>query len=813
MKSFRKQNIERQTAFRLAVLENGYTPTPNVDKRCFYEGWSELETTEDMILSWRRKLGFQATGIIVRDGLCAIDVDIDDEEIVNKLWDRATKTYPQLREALVRFGSGAKEAWFCRVDEPFSVIVSTAHARPGEDPEGVGVVAHKLEAFGGGHPRQMGSYGAHTMKDDDSGFEIEYTWADDESPADVRLDALPLIPKSAVLAIAEMACEELEKRKWPRVKHSKSGEVSSRVVYDLTDDMLFDCLDGRQRTLEELSDYATTRNPRCSGSWMGDPTLVNRTRCLISTDHEGVVTVLETASWERHMPASEEDRHKPVSEKVSTLTEKLQAAGYSFDEEMYNDAPLSFREVTLKMLEQWAWCGNSATPCVPIYRDESLSMGVTNMRLTHLRHAYEREGPRGGVVKINPVDAWLNHGQREDVDGYRFMPHRTPGIYHQLGIRAINSYHKPVHPEPETDTESYFTNLWYDFVDHLLPEEQERDWFLDWLAHKVQNPEVPGVAVLMVARVFGVGRGTLFEIIEHLFTQRYVASVTADTLMGNGSQSQYTDWMANKLFITVDEILPEGDDGGSMAWRRKKAYEKLKERIDPKPRQMQIVQKGKPNYNDIVYATFIMATNHENALPIPEGDRRIVVLSNNDVKLDATGPLIENINRARNPEMDPQFISVIHRTLMERDVSDFNAHVAKRFKGKVQMLEANVTEFDSIVVDALEGMPYDWAALDAVLQRVNAYLIKNDLRDTYPKWRNMATDVIRQHWYFVGRHYVASKPHRQKSQVIVREARMVEQFQDIGMAQRTEEFHMMMRADQEPSAKLVALRKGIESAT
>ena len=61
---------------------------------------------------------------------------------------------------------------------------------------------------------------------------------------------------------------------------------------------------------------------------------------------------------------------------------------------------------------------------------------------------------------------------------------------------------------------------------HLLPVEFEREWFLDWLAHKWVRPEIPGIAVVMVApdvegQIFGTGRGMLRDILQRLLGKAY----------------------------------------------------------------------------------------------------------------------------------------------------------------------------------------------------------------------------------------------------------------------------------------------------
>ena len=807
MTSFRRTNAQNQTAFRLAALENGWTPIPNVDKRTFYEGWTKIKITPALIEKWERGLGYMGTGLRVENGMCALDVDIDDPEIVDVIWQRSLKLFPDLREGLVRYGSGAKEMWVMRVDEQFSVIASTKHVKPGEDPEGEKVPGYRFESFGGGHARQIGAFGAHTMMADNSGFKIEYVWADELTPADVRLDSLPIIPKAVVLRMAEMAQEEMEKRGWPRVLRSKGGEISSSDRYDLTDDMIFHCLDGESRRLDELADYARTdNNARCSASWTGDRTMVNRTRCLIGVDHKDVPSVLETADYTRHLPASAADDAKPTGEKMAELGEKMKARGYEFDAETYFDAPSGFRAIVDRLHNEWAWCGSRAQQCLPIHRGEELAQGTQNLRMTFAPHTYVREGPRGGVTKVNPVDAWINSLDREDVDGYRFLPDQPPGIYTTTGIRAINSYRAPDHVDvPDDAVRRGHVALWEDFMTHLLPREEEREWFLDSLAHKKQNLTTPGVATVMVARNFGVGRGTLFEIIENIFGKRYVNNVPADHLMGSDGQATYTDWLANALFVTCDEVLPDGDDGANVAWRRRKAYERLKERVDPKPREMLIVRKGLPNYQDMVYATFILATQYENAMPFHEGDRRFVVLTNNATPLAQSHRLMARMNAVRNPTMDPQFTAAVARWLDLRDVSHHNAHVAPFFEGKAKMLEANVTELEDVMEDMLEGMPHDWCTLDTAMDRVEKMLIQSNKKDTYPKWRTICADILKHRWLFHGRFYV-DEGLAKKGRIFLR-MRGVDFPSD--MEERAAQYRDQLAFDVGPSAKLRALRAGL----
>src|SRR5690606_19644569 len=118
--------------------------------------------------------------------------------------------------------------------------------------------------------------------------------------------------------------------------------------------------------------------------------------------------------------------------------------------------------------------------------------------------------------------------------------------------------------------------------------------------------------VIHVAREQGAGRGTFFSMVMSLFGEKYVRKVDGATLTGEGSQGQYNRFLGGSLVVTVDEIL---SSDGEAPWKRRSTYERLKLLVDPAARVVQIVQKTLNNYDAWVYASMLMATNHDNALP------------------------------------------------------------------------------------------------------------------------------------------------------------------------------------------------------
>lgn len=810
MSDFRSKNAQTQTDIRLKLLANGFVPTPNHDKRCFFPGWNKFKPDQELIKSWSNILGYQATGIRIQDGLCAIDLDIDDRKIVDSIWSRAIELYPQLRDALIRYGKGEKQLWLCRVDEHFSVIFSSSFCCPNTDPEKDDAILHRLEAFGGGHARQIGCFGAHTLREDKQGFEIEYTWESNESPLEVKFSGLPILKKDHVLNIATIAYEEFEKAGWRRVSSLKGGsEAEVSVKYELTDKMSFDCLDGVTRNLDELAEYAKSdKNSRCSASWVGDDRFKNRQRCLVGIDHRGAVFILETADWVKYKPIDKEDT--AIQNYAKALEAKVEEK--KFDSEAYPGASKVFQNCVMQILSQWAWCGSRKSPCLPIYGLEELSQTVGNLKISNIRYDTEVELESGKTKRVSPVDVWLCHKGRQDVDGYRYIPDKEPGIYvTEENTRAINSYRAPQRVHVGKQESADFVALWLEFMEHLVPSATERNWFLNWLAHKIQNPTVPGVAILMVTKSFGTGRGTLFDIISNIFGETNVKSVSAEELLGTGgSQSQYTDWIVNTLFVVSEEILPKGNDGDLTVWRRQRAYDGIRERVDPRMRRTRVIRKTLPNYDEWVYASFLLATNHENALPIPENDRRFTIITNTKTPLKQNTSLYKRINAQRNPKPSPRFASALANWLLERDVSNFDAFEPPSFAGKERMLQSNATEIDNVIEDVFENMPYEWATQESILKRIEAELRTQNILDSYPKWRTISINRIKHSWHQLTRAFI-DEDRKKKVSIILRDSDFEKDFKAMPPADRAAQYKKLNDPNVGPSAEIKALRKGLTS--
>lgn len=735
-----EHDINAITALRLQLLANGYTPIRNRDKRTFMKGWPQAVVDEGEIARWGRRFSRdKATGIRVEDGLAVIDFDIDDKTVMAAIVNAVLDALPQLEDEnvplLVRSGKGSKEAWFVRTDEVFSRIHSRAWLRPGSC---VDDGAHRVEIFGGASPRQFGSFGPHTIADDGSAA-VLYRW-NDRSPADTSKSELPALTKKEFFLIADIVERELEKAGWTPVAKTTKGENDVQRIYDLTEDMSFDIDTGERLSLLDLRERAAAAHDagltiRCSASFLEGPSAKRTDRCIVSVTQNGGLAVWESSSGVTHCEASLKPRD--FEPEINRIAEKLK----ELDERRRNKVVSSDRALVAatKMLATYAFCPNQPQGVVPIYAssmDEGMTMQAFRTML--LPNSDEEVGPRGGRKIVNPADIWAGSERRKTVQGLRMRPDKERPLYEDAKGLWINTYSPPMH-----DAKGGSPSAAIALLDHLLPDQDEKRWFTQWLAHKVRYPFIPGPAVIMVARQFGTGRGTLSGVMARLLGPEYVVTLPFHMFGGKSYQSQYDDWGAGTLMACVAEAAEHS--GQQSTYRDKQdTYTHLKSLVEPRAMEKRYTSK-KQHFKAMSFTSFFIATNEVDALPIPANDRRFAVLTNGDA---GTPDFWREINTGLERDEN---IAAFHDWLLAYDLTGYNPYEAPpRTQGQMMMVEMAKSDIDRGVDLAFEKLTGDVYTVGMVLQ------LMRDVEDEYglsypkPDWQAIAKRQIERRGYRIG---------------------------------------------------------------
>ena len=361
---------------------------------------------------------------------------------------------------------------------------------------------------------------------------------------------------------------------------------------------------------------------------------------------------------------------------------------------------------------------------------------MDNVSISSFRNLYPQAikvmKPDGKETNIKHAQMWLNSPSRATVFGQTFDPATPARIVEVGGKNRVNTYHPPNWPDVNIDQRHI--DKFLHFIEYLLPIEEEREFFLNWLAAKADSMAFRGCAILMIAPTQGTGRGTLTDMLATMFSPHNVESLPFDKMIGDNT---YNDWMEKPLVIT-DETLNVGENN------RYRVYERLKELIDPRPKTVRINPKYGKQRSSRVHCSYIMMSNHEDALHIPDNDRRIYV--------------IRNVITPASPE----YFMELDTWINERDENEtpcWAPHVWKWFKkrpydltallapspmsaGKQAMKTSTESPLDQLVRLVLEYTPSEYVTPPAIEDVARALAERLDLYDM-TDWKKTIRHIVK----------------------------------------------------------------------
>lgn len=304
-------------------------------------------------------------------------------------------------------------------------------------------------------------------------------------------------------------------------------------------------------------------------------------------------------------------------------------------------------------------------------------------------YTYEKDGE---AKSMKLVEGWKMFSKKCAAEVY------APGalaIVTRHGLDYFNTYQLPIHPAVEG-----MPTTTYEHIDFLLPEAREREYFLDWLAYKAQNPSRRAPAVMMVAKdVYGLGRSILGDAISNAFGSG-VRALDFGTFSGNTGQAAFDDWQDGLLIGIVDEAVSVATSGTQYS-RKNAAYESIKDRVDTRNRTVKVSGKYKPQREITLYSSYLIFTNHSDAIQIPEDDRRLNVFTNPSQRqpqsyYNRVAPILSEC---------PLEAARLWQYLRARDVSNFNASEAMITDAKTSMYEQSLTPLQQVTQSVIETAP------------------------------------------------------------------------------------------------------------
>lgn len=328
-------------------------------------------------------------------------------------------------------------------------------------------------------------------------------------------------------------------------------------------------------------------------------------------------------------------------------------------------------------------------------RETKIMMASFANLYPHQTTVYTTEGkPR----KVGMTSLWKTAASRVTVVGATYDPSTTARLVEHRNALYVNLFSIPEWghgPIDMTHVEKFQA-----YLDYLIPDDEQRAYFLHWLSAKVQDMSFRGAAIVMVANQQGIGRGTLADMIKTLIGESNTAGIPLKDILGDNT---YNTWQ-EKPFVMVEETLA-GDKKDFYS-----NYEKLKTLVDPRGVSVLINPKYGVQRTVQTHSSFLFMSNHANALALPAEDRRFYV-----------------INNAITPA-DPQYFMDVDAWVKELDVDGmpvWGRHVFRwlsslpvdlvkllapppKTAGKAEMANAALSNLDYALTVILEEWPISY---------------------------------------------------------------------------------------------------------
>ena len=184
----------------------------------------------------------------------------------------------------------------------------------------------------------------------------------------------------------------------------------------------------------------------------------------------------------------------------------------------------------------------------------------------------------------------------------------------ETGLTYLNTHEKSG-AEPCDEIDEAGRAVMDRFMAHLnlmVGVEAERQIILDFMSYVYQNPGKRVQWALLIKGIEGNGKTYFFRVMERLMgRQTSVISTTA-------IESNFTGWAEGSVLACVEEIYIQGLNKYAI-------LNKLKPMITND--QIPVVSKNKNERTVPNFTSYMMFTNHADAIPVGDNDRRYCVIS------------------------------------------------------------------------------------------------------------------------------------------------------------------------------------------
>lgn len=226
---------------------------------------------------------------------------------------------------------------------------------------------------------------------------------------------------------------------------------------------------------------------------------------------------------------------------------------------------------------------------------------------------------------------------------------KKEAIFEKDNLKYLNTW------KPTDITQTHGNaKMFYDHLMYILPDEIEREIFLDWFAFNVQFPGVKINWAILIQGVHGTGKSYFTFVMQKMIGKRNVS------ILGNEEfHEKYTDWGVHCSFVIFEEIMGAGKIATT---------NKLKTLITQDEFKVRSMHKGYyPQPNKF---NFLLYTNYKDSIVIDNTERRYCIFHSPAIKSNDIEKM-ELYFKNLFDWTDKNSGEILYQ-LMNRDLSKFN---------------------------------------------------------------------------------------------------------------------------------------------
>lgn len=246
--------------------------------------------------------------------------------------------------------------------------------------------------------------------------------------------------------------------------------------------------------------------------------------------------------------------------------------------------------------------------------------------------------------------------------------------------------------------------IFFDHMKNIISNNSEEvyNYIFSWISFIIQNPGRKTKTCILINGSPGSGKSIFLEIISKIFGEYCIPSCTSL----NAITGEFNGILENKMLVICNELCSE-EEGKKFV-----NIDILKELITGE--DIVINEKNKPRRVASQVANFMFSSNYKSSIPIPENDRRFVILKTNDkytikdeekidIKKHKTKQIESNNYFSKLAIMkEHDNLEIIYNIFRSHDISSYIPSNIIDTEEKRNIINIQIDTYKSYIVDNLK---------------------------------------------------------------------------------------------------------------